>query len=94
MSTAFEPNELHTVRGTQHAARCVYATSAGHNVALVANYAKRERGRRENESVAGIKRHKGALKVRHSQSEREEKVTRVREREREKGRDTLSWQKL
>lgn len=52
--------------------------------------------RRENESVAGIKRHKGALKVRHRLRESE----RDREREggggkgRETGRDTLSWQKL
>lgn len=54
-----------------------------------------ERGRRrENESVAGIKRHKGALKVRHRLRERERQEEVKREGEREKGRDTLSWQKL
>lgn len=74
MSTAFEPNELHTVRGTQHAARCVYATPATMLRSLQTMQSKRGT-RRENESVAGIKRHKGALKVRH----------RLREREREAG---------
>lgn len=90
MSTAFEPNELHTVRGTQHAARCVYATSAGHNVALVANYAKREGEKKENESVAGIKRHKGALKVRHRLREREAGGGKGIEKGKEKKGETLS----